>query len=159
MDYARGPRRVGWLTRLFWPRVEVSFTPFALVMLVVLLVAWLMPFMAKVRDRSHFPAWTRDQLAAVCTTIRNVESESKVASCPATTLPELVDWIAASDVGTPGVLGIDLRKRMIYDYWDQPIHLILREGKLAALGSAGEDGVWNDGRGDDIVVPLESPGQ
>jgi hypothetical protein len=39
LEYARGPQRVGLLMRLLGPRVEVSFAPIALVVLVVLLVS------------------------------------------------------------------------------------------------------------------------
>ena len=38
------------------------------------------------------------------------------------------------------------------DYWDQALKTIAVNGRLAALGSKGRNGEWEDGEGDDIVV-------
>jgi len=69
------------------------------------------------------------------------------------TLPELTDWLAASGLVAPGDLRIDTDARTIRDRWDRPIVLISEDSRLKAIASSGSDGLFQDGQGDDIIIP------
>ncbi|MFO7900647.1 MAG: hypothetical protein R6V58_16495 [Planctomycetota bacterium] len=58
-------------------------------------------------------------------------------------------------IGSTPFEDVDLKSKRILDGWRRPVILIAYEGKLGALGSAGANGIWEHGGGDDIVIPME----
>ena len=97
------------------------------------------------------PADSKQTLLVVCTLISS--GKECAPAPPPTMLPEIVDWIATY-VGK-GCPRIDYKNRTIRDGWKRDIVPIVTDGKLAGLGSAGANGRWEDGKGDDIVVSLD----
>jgi hypothetical protein len=62
--------------------------------------------------------------------------------------PEATDWQRFRGSGGAGIPN---------DAWGNPIRLIVYGGKLVGLGSCGPNGVWEGGKGDDIVLIFDSP--
>jgi hypothetical protein len=97
------------------------------------------------------PGWSEARLRAVATAI--VLREANSAEPPPTSLAELVEWIA-SNVSKEEPY-IDYDKKSIRDAWRSEIVLVVEDGALVGVGSAGPNRTWENGRGDDIVVKLE----
>jgi len=79
-------------------------------------------------------------------------AEHNTEEPPPLKLPELVDWLAKHAAEGPY---IDYKRKTIRDVWGNPVVVVSESGKLTGLGSAGPDGNWQNGAGDDIVVTLE----
>lgn len=48
---------------------------------------------------------------------------------------------------------------LLVDIWGRPVHLIAEDGQLKQLGSAGPNGQWEQGAGDDLLSPEIDPYQ
>lgn len=94
---------------------------------------------------------SRNLLREVCKTIWLAEAESKQPA--PTDMRKLVGWLGKH--APRNEEHIDYVKGTIRDAWGRDIILVSEGGRLKAVGSAGEDGVWEGGRGDDICVSLE----
>ena len=72
---------------------------------------------------------------------------------PAVSMEGLVDWL--HEKWGKHLHDVDYDRKVIRDWWDSPIVLVVEEGKLKSLGSRGPNGQWEDGSGDDIVVTIK----
>ena len=99
----------------------------------------------------HARARSRNILVSVCKIIWVAETETN--SPPPTGLQELVQWLEQHSYKDEPY--VDYAGRTIRDTWGNPIVLLSQDGKLAAVGSAGPNRVWEGGKGDDILVKLE----
>jgi hypothetical protein len=91
------------------------------------------------------------QLTETCEDIRSLESDygEPAPSDPA----KLVQWMKMHMGGEP----LYTKNGILLDPWDHPVVVLTSDGKVTGLGSAGPDGVWQGGTGDDIVVKLGPP--
>jgi hypothetical protein len=157
-SYAPVPAKQGRMrSALGWLASLVLLSPILMVVLVCALIFLLsLGFISarggKMRDgpsSGYDRATTRNHLASICRLIPLFEETSKQPA--PVTMPEFVDWLGACTKQ----LDVDYEGRTIRDYWGRPAVLIVRDGKLDALGSAGPNGRWEEGKGDDILARVE----
>ena len=55
-----------------------------------------------------------------------------------------------------GTILFDPERYEFLDAWHRKIVLVTESGELTGLGSSGENGQWENGKGDDIVVSLRN---
>ncbi len=72
---------------------------------------------------------------------------------PPTSLPRLVDWIATNVSNDLDY--IDYDNKTIRDPWNNEVVLVAENETLIGIGSAGPNGRWENGQGDDILVKLQ----
>ena len=71
------------------------------------------------------------------------------------TLHGLVDWLF-KDIPPSVDTSVECEIRAMKDAWGNPLIVLSDEsGKFIGLGSAGPDGFWQNGQGDDIIVTLD----
>jgi len=72
---------------------------------------------------------------------------------PPTDRREYAKWLMTHDPNfSPGrLVVVDKNTGMIVDPWKNPIVLIVEGDSVVGVGSSGPDGVWEDGKDDDIV--------
>ena len=102
---------------------------------------------------AHLRVCTANRLGVVCISIAALEDE--LGQPAPTSMPALVAWLLEYDLvrNRPGE--VDGSRGMIYDRWGEEVLLVVQDGRLTGLGSPGPDGIWRDGRGDDIMVMLK----
>jgi len=93
---------------------------------------------------------TKITLRTVCLLVWLAEEESSQE--PPTTLSKLVIWIQENAANNED--RIDYDRQTIEDSWGRAIVLITDNGRLTSLGSAGPNGLWEGGGGDDVVLGL-----
>ncbi len=78
-------------------------------------------------------------------------SEHATGEPAPTSMPALVEWLR--HYGKP--LDADYDNKTIRDMWGREVQLTVQDGKLRGLSSAGSNGIWEGGQGDDIRVLLD----
>lgn len=91
---------------------------------------------------------TMKTLRSICTLAWSTQSDP-YDPVP-TTLPVLVNWMKRN---MPGML--EPAQKTIQDEWGKDIVIIVKNGKFFGVGSAGPDGVWQNGTGDDLKSTLD----
>ena len=75
-----------------------------------------------------------------------------------TTMEAFVGWLRKNAPWHKGndwkILNIQGGKG-IGDGWERPVVLVSKGDMLVAVGSRGQDGIWDNGSNDDIVVFIE----
>jgi hypothetical protein len=84
----------------------------------------------------------------------------KADTPPPGTAREYGDWLMrwAPDVTTEGYVFYDDKQGVFLDPWNRPVVIIAREGTVSGLGSAGPNGVWEEGKNDDVVLMFQDEG-
>ncbi len=88
-------------------------------------------------------------------TVRLVDAAEVGAgpTAPVDDISALVSWL---DMQLGADLPyVDTTRKTIADGWGREIVIIAEDGRFVGLGSKGKSGIWEDGRGDDIIVLLE----
>ena len=118
----------------------------------LLVVVCLVTFGCRPRGgKGHVSAESKAILRSVCKIVSVVEY---TADEPApVTLPALVAWV--EEQGFEGESYIDYPARTITDAWGNAIVVLAEEGKFVGVGSSGPNGIWEDGRGDDLTSMLD----
>lgn len=71
---------------------------------------------------------------------------------PPTEMKALIDWFERGRFGSMDPIFLSEDKSCLLNRYNTPIHLIVRDGKLAGFGDVGNNGLWENGGNDDIIV-------
>lgn len=74
---------------------------------------------------------------------------------PPTKMGALVEWLRPAFKKGGDCDLLDEKAKVLRDVWGQELKLVLRDGRLSAIGSKGPNGRWEKGKGDDIVQELD----
>jgi len=91
------------------------------------------------------------RLQETCKTILLAQSQS--GGAPPIEAAELTRWL--KQWTGANVEYIEYGSGRILDAWGRNVILVVDAGSLTALGSLGEDGIWENGSGDDIVIRIK----
>jgi len=94
--------------------------------------------------------------------LRNLVLTSKLVMVERNAFPPIdigayTRWVLQNnqDLLEVGFVRVDDDTESIVDAWGNPLQLIVESGWLVGLGSIGRDAVWQEGKGDDIVLRFE----
>lgn len=90
-----------------------------------------------------------------CLVHRIIDLETRLDGTEApTTMEGLVRWLHPA-IESRGICSLlDDSSGTLTDLWGRPLQLIVVDGRLAEVGSKGPNGEWEEGKGDDIVMPI-----
>jgi hypothetical protein len=68
----------------------------------------------------------------------------------------LVKWLNNHHAIPPSAAEFDVTKLEIHDAWSNNLILVGKDGIPIGVGSPGENGVWDNGKSDDLCVFFDS---
>lgn len=93
---------------------------------------------------------SRTTLFSVCQDVYLAKGDTQ--DPPPVNLPKLIEWLDVQ--GFKNLWYVDYQQKTIRDGWGREIVIISQDGKFVGVGSAGPDGIWQGGNGDDVVYKL-----
>ena len=100
----------------------------------------------------HARAESKHILHSICILVEGIESVFN--DHPPTELSALVDYLEKHGYEDMPY-NIDYEHKTISDAWGHTLIVMSEAGQFIGLGSPGTDGLWQEGKGDDIIVTLE----
>lgn len=70
---------------------------------------------------------------------------------PPKEMGRLVKWL---ENNTAKLDCVDYKKKSINDGWGRSVIILAKDDQLYGFGSSGADGIWQGGRGDDIICVI-----
>ena len=87
-------------------------------------------------------------------------NQDRLNESPPTEMKALIHWFERDNFGSLDPILVSKDKSSLLTSYNTPIHLIVRDEKLAGFGDVGYNGIWENGGNDDIIVLFfPEPGQ
>ena len=108
---------------------------------------------SRVAEEGKLRAQTLLGMTSVSTEIRRVCAET--GESPPQDIGSLVPWLRRHSAQLSD--SVLIQDGMLIDGWGNSLRLVRREDSLIQVGSAGRNGQWENGGGDDLVGPEIDP--
>ena len=111
---------------------------------------------ARLHAEGYMWSKTAGRMSLICKLI--ILAEDDMDEPIPVTMSELIDWLAKSGYADTEYdsADIDFQQKMIQDAWGNPLKVLSDEsGRFIGFGSAGPNGLWQNGQGDDIIVTVD----
>lgn len=109
---------------------------------------------------AYSPRWgiVSNDLAYLCSMVQM--NQEALKEPPPTEMKALINWFERGGFGSMDPIFLSEDKSCFLSRFNTPIHLIVRDGKLAGFGDVGYNGLWENGGNDDVIVLyFPEPGQ